>query len=88
MRGAPPRRSAFSPPQSSTSSSGAARRAAPPPPPEEHLRLLKKRSCYERHKRPGVVILCIIFIVLREIAREITKWIAFNEEEPDEIPDT
>ena len=38
--------------------------------------VLKKKSCYERHKRPGVVLLCIIFIVLRESIdreREISK---------------
>ena len=38
--------------------------------------VLKKKGCYERHKRPGVVLLCIIFIVLRESIdreREISK---------------
>ena len=56
-------RSALSPLQSSTSSSGARgiqRHLLPPRPPK------KKRGCYERHKRPGLVIICIIFIVLRE----------------------
>ena len=61
------RSSALSPPQSSTSSSGARggiQRHLLPRPPK------KKKGCYERHKRPGLVIICIIFIVLRERARQ------------------